>query len=108
MGLEFLHLSERRNHPEIENRALARGQRAVAPGLAPAVLGHDALKIAVEFIDIGKRAVDIILAKHLAAHCESAIVGWLVHGLSDRYIAQYWASKVSTARCANGRAQIVS
>src|SRR5207302_2333469 len=48
MGFELLHLSERGDHSEVENRALAGRERAVAPGFAPAVLGDDALKVAVE------------------------------------------------------------
>src|SRR6266446_4414241 len=48
VGLELLHLAERRDHAEVENRALARRQRRVAPGLAPAILGDDALEVAVE------------------------------------------------------------
>src|ERR1700720_1938169 len=47
VGLELLHLPERGDHAEVEDRALARGQRLVAPGFAPAILGDDALKIAV-------------------------------------------------------------
>src|SRR6516162_10820435 len=34
MGLEFLHFPERGDHAEIEDRALARAQRVVAPSFA--------------------------------------------------------------------------
>src|SRR6516225_11354290 len=50
MDLEFLHFPERGDHAEIENGALARGQRVVAPGFTPAILGDEALEIAVEVI----------------------------------------------------------
>src|SRR5262249_45441404 len=65
MGGELLHLAERRDHAEIEDRALARFQRLVAPGLAPAIFGEDALKIAVEVVDVGQRTVDIGVAQNL-------------------------------------------
>src|SRR4029078_2825923 len=48
VSLEFLHAAERCDHAEVEDRALARRQRIVAPGLAPAILRHDALEVAVE------------------------------------------------------------
>src|SRR6266849_10107205 len=51
--------AERCDHAEIEDRALARAQRIVAPGLAPAVLRHNALKIAVEVVGVLERAIDI-------------------------------------------------
>src|SRR5712691_3915036 len=81
VGLELLHLAERGDHSEVEDRALARGQRLVAPGFAPAILGDDALKIAVEVVGALERAVDVLLAEHLAAHGEAAVVGVLVHGV---------------------------
>src|SRR5580700_5846228 len=37
VGGEFLHLAQRGDHAEIEDRALARLERLVAPGLAPAI-----------------------------------------------------------------------
>src|SRR5216683_5054829 len=79
VGLELLHLSERGDHSEVEDRALARGQRLVAPGFAPAILGDDALKIAVEVVGALERAVDVLLAEHFSAHGEAAVVGVLVH-----------------------------
>ena len=99
MGLEFLHFSERSNHAEIENRALARLERIVAPGLAPAILGDDALEIAVEIVGALERAIDIVLAQHLAADGEAAVIGTLIHvhssGLRSRPAKA--ASRVSTA-----------
>ena len=68
MGLEFFHLAERPDHAEIEDRTLARLQRFVAPGLAPAIFGEDALEIAIEIVDVLHRAVDIGVAQNLAAH----------------------------------------
>src|SRR5882757_248362 len=80
VGLELLHLAERRDHAEVENRALARRQRRVAPGLAPAILGDDALEVAVEVVDALHGAIDVSFAQHLAAHDHAAVVGLLVHG----------------------------
>src|SRR5207244_1235599 len=57
--LEFLHLAERSNHSEIEDRALARAQRVVAPGLSPAILSDDALEIAVEVVGTLERAIHV-------------------------------------------------
>src|SRR6476660_2106574 len=68
VGLEFLHFAERGDHAEIEDRALARGQRVVAPGLSPAILGDDALEIAIEVVGALERAINILFAEHLAAH----------------------------------------
>src|SRR5262245_51144331 len=75
VGLEFLHLPERGDHAEIEDRALARAQRVVAPGFTPAILGDEALEIAVEVVGALERAIDIVFAEHLAAHAETAIIG---------------------------------
>src|SRR5262245_44246979 len=80
VGLEFLHFSERGDHAEIEDRALARAQRVVAPGFTPTILGDDALEIAVEVIGALERAIDIVFAEHLAAHAEAAVIGVLIHG----------------------------
>src|SRR5262245_48280141 len=81
VGLEFLHVSERGDHAEIEDRALARAQRVVAPGFTPTILGDDALEIAVEVIGALERAIDIVCAEHLAAHAEAAVIGVLIHGI---------------------------
>src|SRR5258708_29510578 len=77
--LEFLHFAERSNHPEIEDRALARAQRCVAPSLSPTVLSDDALEITVEVVGALERAIHILFAEHLAAHGEAPIIGVLVH-----------------------------
>src|SRR6185295_5735128 len=53
MRLELLHAAERSDHADVEDRALARRQRVVAPGFAPAVLRDDALEVAVEVVDVG-------------------------------------------------------
>src|SRR5262249_1408182 len=74
-----LHFSERGDHAEIEDRALARGQRVVAPGFTPTILGDEALEIAVEVIGALERAIDIVFAEHLAAHGEAAVIGVLIH-----------------------------
>ena len=68
-----------RDHAEVEDRALARRQRVVAPGFAPAVLRDDALEIAVEVVDVRHRLVDIFVARDLAAHLHAGVVGFLVH-----------------------------
>ena len=81
MGLEFVHLAEHGDHAEIEDRTLAGLQRFVAPGLAPAIFGEDALKIAIEIVDILQRAVDIGIAQNLAALGHADIVAFLVHGV---------------------------
>src|SRR2546430_4651109 len=85
MGLEFLHFPERGYHAEIEDRALARAQRVVAPGFAPTILGDEALEIAVEVVGALERAIDIVFAEHLAADAEAAVIGVLVHGSFLRF-----------------------
>src|SRR4051794_12409072 len=107
MGLELLHLAECRDHTEVEDRALARRQRRVAPGLAPAILGDDALEVAVEVVDALHGAIDIFVAQHLAAHGHAAVVGLLVHGHSPSSFANA-VSTVSTAAFGNATARIVS
>src|SRR5262249_4246130 len=62
VGLELLHAAERSDHAEIEDRALARLQRVVAPRLAPAILRDDTLEVAVEVVDVRHRLVDIFVA----------------------------------------------
>src|SRR5207244_10107149 len=79
MGLEFLHLAERGDHAEVEDRALTRGQRFVAPRLAPAILRDDALEVAIEVVGAGERAVDIVLAQYLAPLGKPTVVRCLVH-----------------------------
>src|SRR5262249_5817991 len=79
VGLEFLHFAERSNHSKIEDGALARAQRVVAPGLSPTILRDDALEIAVEVVGALERAVDVLFAEHLAAHGEAAVIGVFVH-----------------------------
>src|ERR1700747_54241 len=85
MGLEFLHFPERGDHAEIEDRALARAQRIVAPGFAPTILGDEALEIAVEVVGALERAIDIVFAEDLAAHAETAVIGVLIHGSFLRF-----------------------
>src|SRR5215813_2846179 len=96
MGLELLHLAERRYHAEVEDRTLARRQRRVAPRLAPAILGDNALEIAVEVVNALHGAIDIFVAQHLPAHGHAAVVGLLVHGHSPSSFANA-VSTVSTA-----------
>src|SRR5262245_7010536 len=50
VGLELLHLSQRGDHAEIEDRALARAEPVIAPGLAPTILGDDALEVSIEMV----------------------------------------------------------
>src|SRR6516165_11165179 len=85
MGLEFLHFPERGDHAEIEDRALARAQRVVAPSFAPTILGDEPLEIAVEGVGAREHAIDIVFAEHLAAHAEAAVIGVLVHGSFLRF-----------------------
>src|SRR5262245_24723454 len=92
MALELLHLAQRRDHAEVEDRALARAQGVVAPGLAPAILGQDALEVAVEVVDVVERAVDIFVAQHLAPLGQPAVVRCLIHVVSP------W-SKCNVASC---------
>src|SRR5262245_48737170 len=89
MALKLLHLAERRDHAEVEDRALARAQGVVAPRLAPAILGQDALKIAVEVVDIVEGAIDIFVAQHLAPLGQPAVVHRLIHGVSLRQNASW-------------------
>ena len=99
---ELLHLPERRDHAEIEDRALARAERVVAPGLAPAILRDDALKVAVEIVGALERAIDIFLTKHLAAHRETAVIvslsmvipPWDIKADCERY----WPSSTKNSR----------
>src|SRR3954470_19313318 len=79
MGLELFHPAERGDHAEVEDRALARRQRVVAPGLAPAILRDDALEVAVEVVDVRHRLVDVFVAGDLAAHLHADVVGFLIH-----------------------------
>src|SRR5208283_2292929 len=76
---ELSHLAERGDHTEGENAALARRQCLLAPYLAPAVFGHQPLKIAVEIIDVCQCAVHIGIAQHLPAFGEPAVVENLIH-----------------------------
>src|SRR5262249_47589984 len=103
VGLEFLHFPERGDHAEIEDGALARAQRVVAPGFTPAILGDEALEIAVEVVGALERAIDIVLAEHLAAHAETAVIGVLIHGYSSGLRARpaSAASRVSIAGWGN-------
>ena len=80
VGLELFHLAQRRDHAEVEDRALARGERVVAPRLAPAVLRDDALEVAVEVGEVRHRLVDIFIARDLAAHLHAGVVNLLIHG----------------------------
>ena len=87
VGLEFLHAAERGDHAEVEDRALARRQRVVAPGLAPAILRDDALEVAVEVVDVRHRLVDVFVAGDLAAHLHADVVGFLVHDVSSALLS---------------------
>src|SRR5262249_47361283 len=79
------HFPERGDHAEIEDGALARAQRVVAPGFTPAILGDEALEIAVEVVGALESAIDIVFAEHLAAHAEAAVIGVLIHGSFLRF-----------------------
>src|SRR6202044_736175 len=81
VGGELFHLAERADHAEIEQRALARFERLVAPGLAPAIFGEQPLKIAVEVVDVLQRAVDVSVAQNLFTFGKAEIVAFLVHGI---------------------------
>ena len=109
VGLEFLHAAERCDHAEVEDRALARRQRVVAPGLAPAVLRDDALEVAVEVVDIGHRLVDVFIAGDLAAHLHADVVGFLVHEILPLIVFSLPPVRLPSAspawsRCRRGRA----
>src|SRR5262245_40692792 len=80
VGLEFLHLPERGDHAELEDRAFARLERVVAPRLTPALLGDEALEVAVDIVGAFELPLDVLLAQYLAAHGETAVIGVLVHG----------------------------
>src|SRR5262245_28535585 len=99
VGLEFFHLAERGDHAEVEDRALARAERIVAPSLAPAVLGDDALEISVEVVGALERAIDVFFAEHLAPHGQAAVIDVLVHRHSSvlRSRPLSAASRVSVA-----------
>ena len=73
------HLAERGDHAKRENAALARRQGLFAPHLAPAILGRQSLKLAIEVIDVRKGAVDIGFAEHVSASGETAVIKKLVH-----------------------------
>src|SRR5262245_18526194 len=79
VALELLHLAERRDHAEVEDRALARAERRVAPDLAPAVLGKDTLEVAVEVVEAVQRTIYVSVTQHLAAHGQALVVSLLVH-----------------------------
>src|SRR5262245_65527177 len=104
MGLEFLHFSERGDHAEIEDRALARSERVVAPGFTPTILGDDALEITVEVIGALERAIDIVFAEHLAAHGEAAVIGILIHGSFPPVCARGLQAPRSSEERRGGRA----
>ena len=80
---ELLHLAERGDHAEVEDGALARFECFIAPGLAPAIFGEDALKVAVEVVDVVERAVHIGFAQNLFALGKADVVAFLVHGVSS-------------------------
>src|SRR5262245_54417483 len=110
VALELLHLPERRDHAEIEDRALTRGERRIAPDLAPAILGQDALEVAVEVVEAVQRAIHISVTQHLAAHGQALVVSLLVHltplqAHSPSSFASA-ASMVSTAALAKVSARI--
>src|SRR5262249_50383444 len=79
VALELLHLAERRDHAEVENRALARAERRIAPDLAPAVLRENALEVAVEVVHALEPRVPLGLTQHLAAHRQAFAVSLFVH-----------------------------
>ena len=58
-------------------------EAGTSPDLAPAVLRDDALKIAVEIVDIAERAVDVSVAQNLFAFGKADIVALLVHAVSS-------------------------
>ena len=81
MRLEFMHSAEARDHPEIEDAALARLESVVTPDGAPAIGREQFLKLPIEIVGVGDRAIDVFIAQYLAAHCHSAVVERLVHGI---------------------------
>src|SRR4029079_4913267 len=95
VGLELLHPAKRGNHAEVEDRAFARRQRVVAPGLAPAILRDDTLEVAIEVVDVRHRLVDVFIAGDLAAHLHACVVGFLVHANSP---ACFWSSAGSPSQ----------
>src|SRR5262249_29832663 len=96
VALELLHLAERCDHAEVENRALARAERRVGPDLAPAVLSEDTLEVAVEVVETIERAVHIGVTQHLAAHGQAFVVSLLVH-LSLPLLTRYSPSSLASA-----------
>jgi hypothetical protein len=74
---------QRGNHAQVVQAALLVGQNGTRPHFAPAVLRHQALKIAIEVVGVGRRLVDVLVAKHLPAHGHTLVVKRLVgHGVS--------------------------
>src|SRR5262249_14888866 len=81
--LKFFHLAESGDHAEVEDGPLAGAERLVTPRFAPAVLGNNALKVAVKIVGALERSVDVVLTQHLAAHGKPAVISILVHGYSS-------------------------
>ena len=81
MRFKFMHPAEAGDHAEIEDAALARLESVVTPDGAPAIGREQFLKMPIEIVGIGDRAINVFIAQYLAAHCHSAVVECLVHGI---------------------------
>src|SRR5262249_8738310 len=79
MRLKLVHSPEAGDHSKVENAAIPRLERVVAPHRTPTIGGQQFLKLAVEVIGIRDRAIDIFVPEHPAAHRHPPVVQCLVH-----------------------------
>ena len=77
--LELLHAPERGEDREVVETALAVVELRSAPDAAPAVLGHEALEVAVEVVGALHGAIDVLGAQHLTALCQAEIQQLVIH-----------------------------
>ena len=71
---ELVHAAQRGQHPEVDQAARAAIEARARPHRAPAVLGHELLRDGRELRRGAQRAIDVLVAEHLAAGGQPALV----------------------------------
>src|SRR5439155_21014993 len=99
---ELVVAPERGQDRERDGAAGAAVEARASPDGAPGVAGDEVLERGREVGCAGERAVDVLVAEHVAADLHACLVGVVAHGRCSRISVLTAAGCSTAARCAAG------
>src|SRR5690606_19991450 len=79
VDFQLVRTVQRGQQAEVVEAALLVAETFASPDTSPAVLGHHLLEVTVEVGDVGRGAVDILVAQHLAPDRHALVVEVVCH-----------------------------